>query len=126
MPHETLLTSDAPKPAGPYSQAVAAEKFVFISGQIPLDPETGLLKGSSIKDQARQSLRNLKAVLTAAGLAPDALVKVTVFLRSMDDSTAFNAVYEEELGTARPARSMVGAGALPKDALVEIEAVACR
>ena len=126
MPHERLLTSDAPKPAGPYSQAVCAEKFVFISGQIPLDPETGLLKGSSLQDQARQSLRNLKAVLAAAGLATDALVKVTVFLRSMDDADAFNAVYAEEFGTTRPARSMVGAGALPKGALVEIEAIACR
>jgi 2-iminobutanoate/2-iminopropanoate deaminase len=126
MLHESLLTSDAPKPAGPYSQAVVAENFVFISGQIPLDPETGLLKGSSIQDQARQALRNLKAVLAAAGLAPDALVKTTAYLRSMDDFGAFNTVYEEELNGARPARSVVGAGALPKGALVEIEAVACR
>ena len=126
MPHQTIKTSAAPQPAGPYSQAVDADGMVFISGQIPLDPETGALKGSSIQEQARQAMRNLKAVLKASGLLPDALVKTTVFLRSMDDFSAFNAVYEEELGGARPARSVVEVSALPRGALVEIEAVACR
>jgi 2-iminobutanoate/2-iminopropanoate deaminase len=126
MPHEIIHTSDAPHPVGPYSQGVTAGDLLFISGQIPVDPETSAIKGSAIKEQSRQALRNLKAVLAEAGLSPDALIKTTVYLRSMDDLTAFNAVYEEELGGARPARSVVGAPALPKGALVEIEGVACR
>jgi 2-iminobutanoate/2-iminopropanoate deaminase len=126
MPHQIIHTSAAPQPVGPYSQAVAAGGFVFISGQIPLDPATGELKGFSIREQTLQAMRNLKAVLAEAGCAPDALVKTTVYLHSMDDFKAFNAAYEEELGDARPARSVVGAAALPKGALVEIEGVACR
>jgi 2-iminobutanoate/2-iminopropanoate deaminase len=126
MPHQTINTSAAPPPAGPYSQAVAANSFVFISGQIPLDPKTGEIKGSFIREQTVQAMRNLKAVLAEAGCAPDALVKTTVYLRSMGDFSAFNAVYEEELGGARPARSVVEVAALPRGALIEIEAVACR
>jgi 2-iminobutanoate/2-iminopropanoate deaminase len=126
MPHHSINTSAAPQPVGPYSQGVAAGDLVFISGQIPVDPETGTIKGNTIIEQSHQALRNLKAVLAAAGCAPDALIKTTVYLRSMDDFSSFNAVYEEELGGARPARSVVGAPALPKGALVEIEGVACR
>jgi 2-iminobutanoate/2-iminopropanoate deaminase len=126
MPLTTINTAGAPQPVGPYSQAVKAGNFLFISGQIPLDPATGSIKGSSMKEQARQALRNLKAVLTEAGLTPDSLVKTTVFLRSMDDFNDFNAVYQEELGSARPARSVVGVAAVPRNALIEIEAMACR
>jgi 2-iminobutanoate/2-iminopropanoate deaminase len=126
MPQQRIHTTRAPQPVGPYSQAVAAQGFVFIAGQIPLDPETGTLKGSTIEEQTCQAMRNLKAVLAAAGLAPEALVKTTVFLRSMDDFSAFNAVYEEELGGAKPARSVVAVAALPRGALVAIEAMACR
>ena len=126
MSHQIIHTASAPQPIGPYSQATTSRGFVFISGQIALDPESGALKGSSIEEQARQAMRNLKAVLGAAGLAPDALVKTTVFLRSMADFGAFNVIYEEELAGARPARSVVEVGALPRGALVEIEGVACR
>ena len=126
MPHRTIATPTAPQPVGPYCQAVMAGRFVFISGQIPLDPDSGLLKGETIADQSRQALYNLKAILAAANLSPDALVKTTVYLRSMADFAAFNAVYEEEIAGARPARSVVEVNALPRGALVEIEAIACR
>jgi 2-iminobutanoate/2-iminopropanoate deaminase len=126
MPHRSIKTSAAPQPVGPYSQGVDAGGLLFISGQIPADPETGALTGSAITEQSRRALRNLKAVLAAAGLSPDALVKTTVYLRSMDDFAPFNEVYNEELGGARPARSVVGASSLPRGALVEIEGVACR
>lgn len=126
MPLATLFTADAPQPIGPYSQAVDTGSLVFLSGQIPLDPATGALSGESIEPQARRALKNLKAVLAAAGLGPAHLVKTTVFLRSMADFAVFNAMYEEELGSARPARSVVEVSALPKNALCEIEGVACR
>lgn len=126
MPQRIIHTENAPKPVGPYSQAVEAGPFVFVAGQIALDPESGKMQGATIQEQTRQSMRNLKAVLTAAGLTPAALVKTTVFLRSMADFGAFNTVYEEELGGAVPARSVVEIAALPRGALVEIEAIACR
>ena len=126
MPHRTIATPSAPQPVGPYSQAVTAGGFVFISGQIPLDPDSGVCNGGAIGDQTRQVLRNLKAILAAANLLPDALVKTTVYLRSMADFAAFNTAYEEELDGARPARSVVEVNALPRGALVEIEAIACR
>ena len=126
MPHTTIHTTEAPQPIGPYSQGTGAGPFIFISGQIPLDPATGSLSGDTIETQGKQALRNLKAVLAAAGLGPEDLVKTTVFIRSMADFGAFNALYEEELGGAKPARSVVEVSALPKAALVEIEAIACR
>ncbi len=121
-----IYTPNAPKPVGPYSQGVSSGDFVFISGQIPLDPASGAVTGATIADQARQALANLKAVLSSQSMGTDALVKTTVFLRSMADFAAFNAVYEEELCGARPARSVVEVAALPKNVLVEIEAIACR
>jgi len=126
MPFKTILTADAPQPIGPYSQAIDTGNFLFVSGQVPVDPATGKLSGETIAPQARQALRNLKAVLAAAGLTPGHLVKTTVFIRSMADFAAFNAIYEEELGGAKPARSTVEVSALPRNALCEIEAVACR
>jgi 2-iminobutanoate/2-iminopropanoate deaminase len=126
MPNTILHTPAAPQPVGPYSQAVCAGPFVFASGQIPLDPATGALDGAAIEPQARRALRNLLAVLSAAGFGPSDLVKTTVYLRSMADFGAFNAVYEEELNGARPARSVVEVSALPRNALIEIEAIACR
>ena len=126
MPNTTILTQNAPQPIGPYSQAIDTGAFVFVSGQVPIDPATGRLSGDTIDTQGRQALRNLKAVLAAAGLGPMHIVKTLVFIRSMADFAAFNAIYEEELGTARPARSVVEVSALPRGALVEIEAVACR
>jgi 2-iminobutanoate/2-iminopropanoate deaminase len=123
----TIINSpSAPQPIGPYSQAMAAGGFVFFSGQIALDPATGILRGDTIAEQARLALRNLKAVLDAAGLSTAALVKTTVFLRSMADFAAFNAIYEEELAGAKPARSVVEVAGLPRGALIEIEAVGWR
>ena len=120
-----INTADAPQPVGPYSQAVAVGGVVFLSGQIPLDPRTGEVVGATIEEQARQALNNCIAVLHAAGKNVQDLVKVTVFLKDMSDFLKFNNVYTELLGTARPARSVVAVAALPKDVLVEIEAVAC-
>lgn len=126
MPQTIIFTPDAPQPIGPYSQAIDTGTFVFVSGQVPVDPATGKLSGDTIDSQARQALRNLKAVLAAAGLGPHNIVKTLVFLRSMADFGTFNALYEEELEGAKPARSTVEVSALPRGALVEIEAVACR
>ena len=126
MQLHAITTPNAPQPIGPYSQAMAAGSLLFISGQIPLDPATGELCGSSIGEQARRALRNLKAVLAQAGLAPEHLVKTTVFLRSLADFGEFNAIYEEELAGAKPARSVVEVAGLPREALIEIEAIGCR
>jgi 2-iminobutanoate/2-iminopropanoate deaminase len=121
-----ILTANAPKPIGPYSQAIDTGEFVFISGQIPLDPMTGNIVGDEIAGQAEAALNNLRAVLSAAGLAFDNLVKTTVFLCDMNDFSLFNKVYKDILGSAAPARSVVGVSALPRGVLVEIEAVAWR
>lgn len=126
MINKIICTENAPLPVGPYSQAVAAGDFIFLSGQIPLDSQTGELVGSSIEEQARQALNNCIAVLHAAGKDVHDFVKVTVYLKDMSHFPIFNNIYNDLLGTARPARSVVAVAALPKDALVEIEAVACR
>jgi 2-iminobutanoate/2-iminopropanoate deaminase len=126
MQQRIITSVHAPQPIGPYSQAVEAGSFLFISGQIPLDPATGALCGATIGEQAHKALANLKAVLAEAGLAPSSLVKTTVFLRSMADFGAFNAIYEAELDGAKPARSVVEVAGLPRGALIEIEAIACR
>jgi 2-iminobutanoate/2-iminopropanoate deaminase len=126
MDSSAIITPNAPKPIGPYSQAVAAGQFLFISGQIPLVPASNTLVGPTIVEQTRQAIKNLKAVLSSQSLETSSLVKTTVFLRSLADFAAFNTVYEEELAGAKPARSVVEVSGLPKNALVEIEAVACR
>jgi 2-iminobutanoate/2-iminopropanoate deaminase len=126
MKHKTVMSPHAPAPIGPYSQAIDTGSLVFVSGQIPLDPATRAVTGTTIEEQARAALLNLKAVLSAASLDVGSLVKTTVFLRSMADFPAFNAVYERELDGWKPARSVVEASGLPKNVLVEIEAVACR
>jgi 2-iminobutanoate/2-iminopropanoate deaminase len=119
-----VQTEDAPAAIGPYSQAIVAHDLVFCSGQIPLDPATGALVEGDAAAQARQVLANLRAVLAAAGTSLDRVVKTTVFLRSMDDFPAVNAVYAEAFGDWRPARSTVQVARLPRDVAVEIEAVA--
>ena len=126
MGNKIIFTPNAPAPIGPYSQAIDTGGLIFISGQIPLDPQSGAVVGSTIKEQAKQALNNIKEILVSQSLDTTALVKTTVFIRSMTDFPAFNAVYEESLNGWKPARSVVEASGLPKNVLVEIEAIACR
>ncbi|MBP5154190.1 MAG: RidA family protein [Lachnospiraceae bacterium] len=118
-----ISTEQALAAIGPYSQAVVSGGLVFTSGQIPLDPRTGTLVGSTVEEQTEQAIRNLQAVLKAAGSGTDRVVKTTCFLQNMSDFAAFNSVYARYF-PGRPARSCVEAGALPRGALVEIEAIA--
>ena len=129
MPLEksAISTSDAPAAIGPYSQAIRTGDTVFTSGQIPIDPATGNLVPGGIEAQTTRVCENLKAVLAAAGLDFTRVVKTTVFLKSMADFAAMNAIYAQYFappGTIPPARSTVQVAALPKDALVEIECIA--
>lgn len=121
---QTISTEKAPKALGPYSQAVAANGFVFCSGQIPFDPASGALVQGPIADQTRQVLTNLSNVLQGAGSDLSKVVKTTVFLRNMRDFDEMNAVYAEFFSGAKPARSTVEVSQLPKDAKIEIEAIA--
>jgi 2-iminobutanoate/2-iminopropanoate deaminase len=120
-----LNIKEAPQPIGPYSQAVFANGFLFISGQIALDPQTNNICGSNIEEQTRRALKNIKAILSSRSLTVKNLVKTTVFLKNINDFSSFNKVYEEEMGEAKPARAVVEISNLPKNALVEIEAIAC-
>ncbi len=121
-----LFTEDAPRPIGPYSQAVECGGLIFISGQIPLDPKTGEICGDTTEGQAEQVLGNLRAILRAQALDFSSLVKTTVFLTDIQDFPAFNRVYSSHLQKNAPARSVVQVSRLPKGVKVEIEAVACR
>lgn len=121
---QTLSTDQAPAAIGPYAQAVMANGFLFTAGQIPLDPVSMEVVGDEVAAQTEQVLRNLSAVLAAAGVDWSRVVKTTVFLRTMDDFPAMNAVYARELGEARPARSTVAVAGLPRNVRVEIECVA--
>ncbi|NPA47888.1 MAG: RidA family protein [Thermococci archaeon] len=120
---ETVFTENAPKPIGPYSQAVRAGRFLFISGQIPADRE-GNLVGGDVRAQTRQVLENLKAILEAAGGSLENVVKVTVYLKDMNDFGAMNEVYSEYFGESKPARAAVEVSRLPKDVRIEMEAIA--
>jgi 2-iminobutanoate/2-iminopropanoate deaminase len=119
-----VKTDKAPKAIGPYSQGVIANGFVFCSGQIPLDPASGELNTGPIEDQARLVLKNLGAVLEAAGSSFDRVVKTTIFLQDMNDFSKVNQVYAEFFKPPFPARATVQVARLPRDAKVEIEAVA--
>ena len=121
---EIVKTEGAPAAIGPYSQAVRAGGFVFASGQIPLDPATGQFVEGGVSEQTEQVLRNLRAVLEAAGTGLDRVVKTTVFLADMDDFAAMNEVYGRYFAEDPPARATVQAARLPRDARVEIEVVA--
>jgi 2-iminobutanoate/2-iminopropanoate deaminase len=121
-----INTHKAPAAVGPYSQAIEAGGFLFCSGQIPLDPETGTMVGTTVAEQTRQVLKNLFAVLEAAGLGPESVAKTTVFLQDMAEFVAMNEVYAKAFAGHRPARAAVEVAALPKGALVEIECVAVR
>ena len=118
-------STDAPRAIGPYSQAIVANGFVFCSGQIPLDPKTGEIVGETIHDQTEQSLNNLFAVLKAAGVGPDHVVKTTVLLHDMADFADMNSVYERMFGGHKPARAAFAVKTLPKNVLVEIEGGRC-
>ena len=120
---KTIHTENAPAAIGPYSQAIAVNGLVYTSGQIALNPKTGALEGMSIETQTEQAIKNLQAVLEAAGSSLQNVVKTTCFLQRMSDFAAFNAIYEKHF-PGKPARSCVEVSALPKGALVEIEAVA--
>jgi 2-iminobutanoate/2-iminopropanoate deaminase len=121
-----IQTEDAPAAIGPYSQAMVAGDWVFVSGQIGLDPASGELKGADLDSQARQALTNLEAILKAANLGLSQVAAVDVFLTDMNDFAAFNAIYEEFFGSHRPARAVVAVKALPKNAIIEIKCIACR
>jgi 2-iminobutanoate/2-iminopropanoate deaminase len=121
---EIISTEDAPRAIGPYSQAVRAGGFVFASGQIPIDPATGEFVAGGVAEQTDQVLRNVSAVLEAAGTGLDRVVKTTVFLADMNDFIAMNEVYGRFFGERPPARATVQAARLPRDAKVEIEAIA--
>jgi 2-iminobutanoate/2-iminopropanoate deaminase len=124
MSKRIIKTERAPAAIGPYSQAIVANGFVFVSGQIPLDPHTGQLVQGDIQAQARQCLENLKAILEAAGTTMDKLVKVTVFAKDLKDFQAINRVYAEYFKENPPARSFVEVSRLPRDAAIEIEGIA--
>ena len=124
MNKQNITTDQAPAAIGPYSQGIQAGSFVFLSGQTPLDPGTGVLVEGSVEEQAVRVLENLGAVLAAAGLGFEDVVKTTVFLRDMADFAAVNGVYAKYFPQPYPARSTVAVAGLPKDARVEIEAIA--
>ncbi len=123
MELKKIATDKAPAAIGPYSQAIIAGNLLFTSGQIPIDPANGQIKGSTIDEQAEQVMKNLSAVLEAAGTAFEKAVKTTCFLADMADFAAFNAVYAKYFTTC-PARSCVAVKTLPKGVLCEVEVIA--
>ena len=121
---EIISTDHAPQALGPYSQAIRANGFIFCSGQIPIDPAAGAVVATTVEDQTRQAITNLRQILEAAGSGLDKVVKTTVFISDMNDFAAVNGVYAEMFGATKPARSCVQAARLPKDVKLEIEAIA--
>jgi 2-iminobutanoate/2-iminopropanoate deaminase len=121
---DVVTTARAPKPIGPYSQAIRSSGLLFVSGQVALDPKTGELAGPDIRQQTERVLENLKGVLEAGGASMNHVVKTTVFLKDMNDFSAMNEIYARYFTAAPPARSTVQAARLPKDALVEIDLIA--
>lgn len=124
MMKEIISTKNAPAAIGPYSQAVKAGSLLFVSGQIPLDPATGEVVEATIQAQTTRALSNLQAILAQAGATLDNVVKTTVFLKDMDDFAEMNRVYQSFFQTDCPARSAVQVAKLPKDVMVEVEAIA--
>jgi len=124
MSKQAITTSDAPAAIGPYSQAIRAGDFLFLSGQIPIDPATGQLVEGSIGDQTHRVLRNLGAILAAAGASFEDVVKTNVYLADMADFAAMNAIYGTYFPAPAPARATIQAARLPRDVRVEIDLVA--
>ena len=125
MAFQTIHTDHAPAAVGPYSQAVRAENLLITSGQLGLDPSTGVMP-EGVEKQTRQSLENIGAILAEAGFSRTDVVKTTVFIRNMDDFSLVNEIYAAFFGGHKPARSCVEVSALPKGGLVEIEAIASK
>ncbi|MEJ5300959.1 MAG: RidA family protein [Thermodesulforhabdaceae bacterium] len=119
-----IYSEKAPHPVGPYSHAVQTGNFLFLSGQIGIDPQTGDLVSTDIRDQTKTALNHIKAILEEAGCDIESVVKTTVFLTTMEHFTVMNEIYAEFFGSHRPARSCVAVSKLPKNALVEIEVIA--
>ncbi|MCM2264337.1 MAG: RidA family protein [Desulfuromonadales bacterium] len=126
MSKNKIETALAPAAIGPYSQAIQAGNLLFLSGQIPLDPATGEIVAGGIEAQTRQVMANLKAVLEAANLGIDSLVKTTIYLVDLGDFATVNGIYGESFGETPPARATVQVAALPKGSMIEIEGIAVR
>ncbi len=123
---EVIHSTLAPKAIGPYSQAIATDDLVFVSGQLGIDVSTGEFKGADIHSQTTQSMENIKAILKEAGLGMDSVVKTTILLKSLDDFAVVNGIYGSYFTEPYPARATFQVAKLPKDALVEIEAIAIK
>lgn len=121
---KAIHTEKAPKAIGPYSQAIQANGFIFVSGQIPLDPVTGEITGSTVEEQAHQVLKNIRAILEAAGSSMAEVVKATVYLADMNDFSLVNRVYAQYFPEPFPARAAFQVARLPRDVKVEIEVIA--
>lgn len=124
MRFEEVLTAGAPKPIGPYSQAVICGDLVFCSGQIGLDPVSEKIAGDDVAEQAERVMLNIEAVLEKAGASPSTVVRTTLYLVNMADFASVNQVYSKHFGAAKPARSTVAVASLPRDAKIEMEAIA--
>jgi 2-iminobutanoate/2-iminopropanoate deaminase len=120
----TIKTADAPQAIGPYSQAVVANGFVFVSGQIPIDPVSGAVLTGDIREQTKRVMENARAILAAAGCGMDAVVRATIYLTNMADFTVVNEVYGTYFHSDQPARATVGVARLPKEVAVEIDFIA--
>ena len=118
-----IITENAPKAIGPYSQAVKTGNLLFVSGQLPVNPKTGLFTSNDIEGQTRQCLANIAEIAKASGYVKEEIVKCTVYLQNLNDFAAMNVIYQEFFGLHKPSRVTVEVSRLPKDALIEIDAV---
>ena len=119
-----ISANNAPAAIGPYSQAVKTGSFMFLSGQLPIDPRTNTIEAKDVQGQTKQIMENIKAILLAEGLSLNNIVKTTIFISDMNNFTKVNDIYSSYLGDHRPARSMVEVSRIPKDSMVEIEVLA--
>ncbi len=124
--NKKIETPNAPQAIGPYSQAIQAGNFLFVSGQVAIDPATGDIVAGGIEAQTDRVLKNVTAIIEAAGMSLQDVVKCSCFLKDMNDFAAFNAVYENTFGQVLPARETVEVARLPKDVLVEVSAICCQ